>query len=763
MTHDEFNKKIMQSLNEQQQTAVRSIKGAVLLLAVPGSGKTTVLVTRLGYMVCCENISPDNILTMTYTVAATKEMKNRFISMFGEQYAKGMEFRTINGISAKIIEYYGKYHAKDTPFELVTNEGMLNKITRDLCMQINDEYPTDSFVKDVRTYITYIKNMMLDEHEINKLEAEIKDIQKIYNEYCAILKQSKKMDYDDQMIYALSILKNSPPVLEYFQNKFRYICVDESQDTSKIQHEIIKVLAKKHNNIFMVGDEDQSIYGFRAAYPQALMSFENDYKDAKILFMEQNYRSTKQIISCANTFVSNNKFRHEKTIKDTLGTGLPVQFINAINRRAQYKYLFYKAKKSSETAAVLYRLNDSALPLIDMLEFAGVAYNCKKFDETYFSHKIIADITDIINFAYNPHDTDIFMRIYYKFTGQFTKKSAEYACTQSTITGKPILKELIHAPDIKNYVIADAITLMENLPKAINGDALHAVQFVWNDLNYSKFVIDKNLDSGKFFTLCMLAEGKPTAKDLLNRLLELKEIISNHKNSSKAKLILSTVHSSKGLEYNSVYLLDTIDGVLPSKTEFELETDEDIALYEEDRRLYYVAITRAKSKLHMFNCIGKKASFNTEVQRSCPRELVDKTDVFAELKHNLCGKTYSHKTKGKGVIIAQNSDEVLVEYESKEMQLACLEEMLINRDETIVYQTSNTFKNATSKDNFNKDTALLNAQINVGDKVEHTIFGKGTIIKIAGDIMSIQFEKNKQIKNLGLSVCLESNLLTLIN
>ena len=263
-------------LNPQQMEAVKTVKGPVLLLAVPGSGKTTVLVLRLGYMIKRCGIAPENILTVTYTVAATRDMARRFAGFFGDELASRMEFRTINGICAKIIGYYSRVLGRRA-FELVTDEKRLGGILAQIYQEVEQDWPTEADLRNVRTLITYIKNQMLSEREIRELgsgkgrvlrEADGVNIGAIYERYNRWLREQHLMDFDDQMVYALTILRKVPQVLAHFQDLYRYICVDEAQDTSKIQHEIIALLAARDGNLFMVGDEDQSIYGFRAAYPE---------------------------------------------------------------------------------------------------------------------------------------------------------------------------------------------------------------------------------------------------------------------------------------------------------------------------------------------------------------------------------------------------------------------------------------------------------------------------------------------------------------
>ncbi len=723
--------------------------------------------TRLGYMVCCHDIAPDSILTMTYTVAATKEMQQRFASMFGSEYADALEFRTINGLSAKIIDYYSRNHGKRQPFELLYNDGELARMVGQIYQKINNEYATESTIKDIRTGITYIKNMMLTNEEIDALDVGVSQLPEIYNQYCAELKHRGLMDYDDQMSYALTILNSFPAVLKHFQDKYRYICVDESQDTSKIQHAIIRLLAQKHGNIFMVGDEDQSIYGFRAAYPDALMNFSNDYPNAKVLLIEHNYRSTNEIVDVANTFVSKNRFRYKKAIVPTRGNGLPIQVIDVVDRSTQYKYLFTVARTCETETAVLFRNNDSALPLIDMLELYGIPYNCRQFDGVFFSHRIVVDITDIINFAYDPLNTEIFMRIYYKFGTPLTKKAATYACEQSKLTGKPILEELLKFHEMSSYAKEGVINLLIMLPMITKSNGRKAVKIIWNMAGYGQYVIANKLDAGKFVTLCTLGENMNSPLDLLNRLNELRDIIKNHTNSGDNKFILSTIHSSKGLEYDRVFLLDIFDGTLPSKATPDASCQDEIKQYEEDRRLYYVGMTRAKNELYVFNCRDIDSAFTSEVLHSLPREVIDADSVMAIFKQGLCDRTYTHKDEGKGTVIAQCGYSVLVEYDNHKLQLLTVPQLFEQRDTTVTYESdpkSNPIKSQELTEKKEKDlsaqeTEDLMMKAVVGGIATHNKFGKGIITKIDGDLITIRFDGATGDKKFLLKMSLQKGLL----
>lgn len=271
MMQEEFTARYMPQFSEQQKAAVMETEGPVLLLAVPGSGKTTVLVTRLGYMALCCGIDPARILAVTYTVAATRELRARFTARFPDLAGRTPEFRTINGLSAKIIEACGRQ--RGPAFELLENAGELASLVGRIYQELNGEYPTDSTIREVRTAITYCKNMMLSTDEITAQDFSLPHFAELYARYCAALREARQMDFDDQMAYALAILRKRPEILAEFQEHYPYLCVDESQDTSRVQHAIIELLAQKTGNLFMVGDEDQSIYGFRAAIRRRCCAF----------------------------------------------------------------------------------------------------------------------------------------------------------------------------------------------------------------------------------------------------------------------------------------------------------------------------------------------------------------------------------------------------------------------------------------------------------------------------------------------------------
>ena len=758
MTRSEFDRKYTSQLNPQQLAAVHAVGGAVLLLAVPGSGKTTVLVTRLGYMLCCCGISPVAILTMTYTKAATKEMQKRFVRLFGQDCPQVPEIRTINGVSSKIIDFYARTHGSGNAFTVVENEGELAKIVSDLYRELSGEFATQSVIKELRKGIAYVKNMMLGKEDLGELDTGFDQFPELYAQYNLALRQRHWMDYDDQMIYAKTILENYPDILAHFQDAFPYICVDEAQDTSKIQHAIIQLLARKTGNLFMVGDEDQSIYGFRAAYPDALMQFEQTYPKARVLLMEENYRSTPEILRLANGFIRKNTDRRPKTVRPTRVSGANVHLISAADRTAQYAWLLDMAAHCDGQTAVLYRNNDSALPLIDLMERQGLPFRCRQMDDTFFTHRLVADLLDIIAFANDRRNTEAFLRIYYKIGCGITKKAAEYACEACQRSGKTVLEELLTFSPLSQYARDSAAGLMDLLPQLLEETAARGLKRIWTELRYKDYVEQQQLDGNKFEILTLLAEREADLNTLVARLDCLRMLVSAPPDPSSEGLILSTVHSSKGLEYETVYLLDVLDGILPAVT--EPKGPEEKRRYQEERRLFYVAMTRAKDHLYLFSCLDRSSSFIRELRRELPVEKTEEDDLFAALREDLCGKAYYHGQKGRGIVRAACEGRCMIAYPGGDTETLTIGQMYDRRRVLRAVPSRPAVRGkpraaippagqtAPQRDRSltPEETTALMAGAARGRKVIHTAFGMGTVVSCQGAVMTVQFPQSGEKK-----------------
>lgn len=734
MEWKEFETTFSVKLNQQQKEAVQSIKGPVLLLAVPGSGKTTVLVTRLGYMIYCKNIPPESILTVTYTVAATKDMSERFAVRFGEDMAKRLEFRTINGICARIIQYYGRRIGK-TPFELVKDEKATTGMLIRICQDHGMGYPTESDLKNVRTLITYIKNMMLNEEELQKLEEE-SDIRiaGIYREYCRQMREQKLMDYDDQMLYAYNMLRKDPGVLAYFQNRYPYICVDEAQDTSKIQHAIIALLAAGTGNLFMVGDEDQSIYGFRAAYPEALLSFEKKHPGAKVLLMEENFRSNAKIVEAADKFIQKNTLRHEKHMRAAREAGADIREISLKSRKAQYVYLMKAAQEcttgmagmsgseehrgradaSVTETAVLYRDNECAIPLIDLLERKNIPYRMRNADLSFFTHRTVLDVQNIIRFAMDPKDTELFMQIYYRLKLFFNKKDALRYAQISQEKDMEVLDAALKYGNLEKYQEDNIRNLKRQMVRILNMPGDEAVNQILTYMGYQDYLKKMGMNVNKLETVKLIGSRVESPEKLLERLEELRTIIQEKVSDKDCPFILSTMHASKGLEYDTVYLLDVMDGILPEKVLANPRTasKEELETYEEERRLFYVGVTRAKNQLNVFTT-NKPSKFCSELLGK--RNLMEnqQKEYVGIKKWGDYSPAGTYGIKGNGMYHG--------------------------------YGTGHGFQKQPGKSYQELADALGEGMI-----VKHKKFGEGVVVDMEGEHIRIQFGDN--VKNMDLKV-----------
>ena len=619
MEWQEFERKFPQKLNKQQKEAVQSVEGPVLLLAVPGSGKTTVLVTRLGYMIYAKGIAPEKILTVTYTVAATEDMAARFASLFGTDMADRLTFKTINGICACIIHTYGRKTGR-TPFALLNDEKVVADTLAKIYQKTERTYATESDLQTVRTLITYIKNSMLTEAEIRELDktADMK-ISAIYKEYNTWLREQKLMDYDDQMVYAYTMLQRFPELLRLYQDKFPYMCVDEAQDTSKIQHAIIALLSSRTENLFMVGDEDQSIYGFRAAYPEALLSFEKNHPGAKVLLMEENFRSGAGIVKAADTFIQKNTLRHKKHMRAIKDGEEVVKEIAVKTRDDQYRYLAAVAENcaaagAAHTVAVLYRDHECALPLIDLLERKEIPYRMRNAEISFFTHRTVLDVLNIMKLAMHPKDAETFLQVYYKINTYIRKEDALQIARISETQDISVWNAAVRYHGLSDYTMSSVQNTRMHMQQLLTERGDKAVKRILYYMGYQEYLDRCGLKADKIEILRILGSREDSMAGLLQRLRELQDILTRKETDYSCNFILSTIHASKGLEYDTVYLMDVTDGILPAQMlkNPEKASREERETYEEERRLFYVGATRAKSELYVFTT-GKPHSFCKEL------------------------------------------------------------------------------------------------------------------------------------------------------
>ena len=608
MTFAQFKTQYHLNLNPQQEEAVQALSGPVLLLAVPGSGKTTVLVSRIGYLIA-QGVPPENILTMTYTVSAARDMSRRFAAFFGQPLADRLEFRTINGVCSRIIRAYERTQGRQA-FQLLEDTGRQAAIIGEICRRQSGEFASESTVKAVQTAITYVKNSMISGEDLEQVEVEGVEFPPIYQEYCRLLRTHQLMDYDDQMIYAHRILKQFPQLLEQFRRRYPYLCVDEAQDTSKIQHAILRLLAGQNGNLFLVGDEDQSIYGFRVQ-----------------------------------------------------------------DRSAQYCYLAQVAQDCKEETAILYRDNDSALPLIDLLERQGIPYRCRQVDSGFFTHRVVRDIVDILTLAQDPWDGDAFLRVYYKLGAGISRAAAEQAAAQCGPDTSPILELVASLPGTSPWTRRQCKALQTHMANLLTQRADRGVYRIVHFMGYGDYLEQRGMDQSKTQILEALGANEPTPGGLLERLEVLRELVRAGSSQNDCPFILSTIHSSKGLEYKRVILMDVADGLLPKTLPGPDASSQDLDAYEEERRLFYVGMTRAKEELWVMrfrrseltsrfasSLFPKSKEEAKKAVSLSPRAVPDLVAIEQTSRRCVPGAALCHRSFGPGQVVSRSGDIILVRF-----------------------------------------------------------------------------------------------------
>ncbi len=594
MTFAQWRARCAVDLSPEQEAAVRAVDGPVLLLAVPGSGKTTVLLHRLSYLVTACGVPPGQILTVTYTVAATRELAARCAALLGPELAGRLAFRTINGLSARILRLYERMRGRRA-FRLVTDERVLSALVADLARESSGAWVAEDTVRALRTAITYRKNMLRRaEHDPDETVGGIA-VGPLFDRYCAALRERGWMDYDDQMVYALRILRRCPDLLARIRERYRWLCVDEAQDTSRIQHEIVRLLAAPRGDLFMVGDEDQSIYGFRAAWPQALLSFERVWPGARVLELGTNRRSTRPIVAAADAFIRQNEDRRDKHMTAARGDGPPIRALWVRDRAEQYRRVAELARTCRWETAVLYRNNESALPVLDLLDRQGVRCRCRQLEGSFFTHRAVRDAADALALAEDPADGAAFLRLYPRFHAGITKGAAQWAAQQ----GAPILPLLAQTPGLSEWTQERCRRLAEELSALRTDRADRAIRRLRRLLS----IPGAPREPDRLDILEILGRQEPDLASLMARLAVLRDLVreGGQDDGEDGGLVLSTIHSSKGLEFEEVVLMDVLDGILPACGPPGRQADvAERAAYEEERRLFYVAMTRARDRLTVF-------------------------------------------------------------------------------------------------------------------------------------------------------------------
>jgi len=675
-------------LTEQQKRAVVHNQGPLLLLAVPGAGKTTVLTVRLAYLILVKNIDPRRILCLTFGRAAAKEMRERFVANFGAMVKSqnegrgGIQFSTIHSFAYEVVRT--AFRQRGTKFEIIEEQtGVESKtgVLRRIYEKHNASSITDEQLEGLQNTICYVKNTLSKPEEL--LNCDIKNFPLIYKDY-ENYKQSSRprlIDYDDMLSLAFQELKENPTYLEYYRKRFDYILTDESQDTSLLQHKIIEMVVKPKNNIFVVGDDDQSIFGFRAAEPKYLLEFEQTYPGAKILRMEQNFRSTPQIVDVACGFIRSNKLRFDKamfTKKPKEGV-LQIRQFEGIREQNQFILQKLKSQKDLAKVGVLYRNNLSAICLADALDRANISFYMRESGkQRFFSHWAIKDMLNFLRFSFNDKSLSVLERIWSKLSCPIRKQHLDLL--KQMPIDRSIFEILAEQPGVTSKGKTEYLDLKKWFKELNTLSPAKAIHYIRNQLDYDKAMkrICESLGFSEEYVgslldiLSSIAQNEPTIVDFANRLTHLEEqMMSSYKNKHKNAVTLSTIHSAKGLEWEQVYLIDLVEGIIPERETIKAEQGGKKELLEEERRLFYVGMTRAKRELtfcsmnYYLHKRVKASRFLREVnlvmQGKNPQEVIPQ-EVSTPLSDLVAGLVVEHKSFGEGVIVNDVGNVIVVRF-----------------------------------------------------------------------------------------------------
>lgn len=596
-------------LSKEQQLATNHINGPALVLAVPGAGKTTVLIHRTVNLILNYNIRSDRILSITFSRASAKDMSRRFNEDFKEISSIPISFSTIHSFCFYIIREYA--YRNNIKFTLI--EGDKSPISKfNLIKQIyfstNKSYVTEEKLESLINAIGYMKNMMISvEKFINDKKPEIDGLKNIFSEYEKYKKEKNLIDFDDMLSITLNILNEDKYMLDKYRDKYDYIQLDEGQDTSKIQMEILKKLAYPNNNFFVVADDDQSIYGFRGSDPKGLLNFEELFPNGKIFFMEKNYRSSKNIVSVCNKFIKYNTLRYNKSISTDNGFVEPINIVKVDKILDQYNYIKKDIEnKNIKNISILYRNNLSSIGLIDFLEKNAIPFYMRDTKVRFFNHWLVQDILNFMLFSSDTSNISIYENIYYKKKGYISKKQINFAKTLNYRS--PVFDRIMKYPDIPIYYKTTLRELSADFKRLSKLSPLDSIEFIECNLEYERYLkensikFDHTYDSLKtiIYYLKLIAKDTKNLDEFVERLKNLESLCMNSR-KEKNGLTLSTIHSAKGLEFDRVYIIDLVDGHFPSSSSIDLYQKNIIDDFEEERRLFYVGMSRAKYHLSLLS------------------------------------------------------------------------------------------------------------------------------------------------------------------
>lgn len=690
---------LVDSLNDRQKEAVVNTDGPMLILAGAGSGKTKVLTTKVAYLIEEKNIDPNNILAITFTNKAAKEMKERIFKLEGNS-AFYIQISTFHSFGLKILKENCELLGYEKNFTILDSDDSLSiikKIMKELNIDANKYNP-----KAIKNVISNNKNEIIDPEKYSLyVNTDFDEITlEVYRKYEKSLKINNAVDFDDLLILPLKLFNNNPGVLQKYQEKYKYVFIDEYQDTNEPQYILSKMISAKYKNITVVGDADQAIFTWRGANYKNILNFEKDYKDAKVVLLEENYRSTKTILNAANNVIKNNKVRKEKNLWTQNEEGSKITYYKAFDEKDESNYVVNEIKKLIEKGVnpkdicVLYRANAQSRTVEEAFLTSNISYNIVG-SYAFYNRKEIKDLIAYLKLIYNNKDDVSLLRVINYPKRGIGNKAIENLAIKSNVLDKSLYEVIDSGKELEFKNMIEEIkkeeshlTLTELIDMVLDKSGMK--KSLEDEKSIEADIRLENLEEFKSIAKAMeINEGIVSLEELLDKLALVSDV-SEQKNDNEDKVTLMTMHAVKGLEYDYVFVVGVEEGLFPHSN--SLESNDEL---EEERRLCYVAITRAKKKLYLINARSRI--------------------LYGKVSSNVPSR-----------FINEISDEYIE---------------TIGKKEDI-----NVFKPKIDKNKMmNEDNDL-----HPGDMVNHDKYGFGVVVTIDGSIATISFKRDglkKLMKN----------------
>ncbi len=663
-------------LNDRQKEAVLASDGPLLILAGAGSGKTSVLTTKVAYLIEERGMDPRNIVAITFTNKAAKEMKERIIKLVGPK-GYDIQISTFHSFGLRIIKENYERLGYEKNFTIIDSDDSLTVIKKLLKdMNIDTTRCNPKFVKN---QISSAKNEMVTPEKYHSLvNDEISDITyKVYKKYQETLLRNNSLDFDDLLIKPIELFSKHPDVLQQYQELFKYIFIDEYQDTNEAQYLLSKMISAKYKNICVVGDDSQSIYSWRGANFRNILNFEKDYKDAKVILLEQNYRSTKTILNAANNVIKNNVQKKDKNLWTENETGEKIKYVRAIDEKDEASFVTREIKNLKEQGvslddmAVLYRTNAQSRTIEEGFLNSNIPYRIVGAF-AFYSRKEIKDLLAYLKLIYNTKDDVSLMRIINYPKRGIGAKTIDNLSMDAVLNNSSMFEVIEKGKELEfKKMILEMKEKSESLSLTETIDMVLDKSGIKSDLEQERTLEAdirlENLEEFKSITKTFEEEsGIASLEDFLNE-VSLVSDVNDQKNDDAPKVTLMTTHAVKGLEFKYVFVIGMEENIFPHVN--CIEGPEGL---EEERRLCYVAITRAKKKLYLLNALKRTLFGRTSVNMpsrfiaEIDKELIDmpekksvmvnqnridKSKMFNDDNGLKAGDNVIHDTYGPGVVV----------------------------------------------------------------------------------------------------------------